>query len=39
MPCAGKGYTAVCWHGHALGFGKADGTILKNRYPKELRLK
>lgn len=39
IPCTGKGYTAVCWHGHALGFGKADGAILKNRYPKELRLK
>lgn len=33
-----KGYMAVKWKGYALGFGKADGTILKNHYPHDLRL-
>ena len=32
-----KGYTAVCVNGMPLGFGKASGGILKNKYPKGLR--
>lgn len=34
-----KGYLAVTWHGHVLGFGKSDGTCLKNKYPKEYRIR
>lgn len=33
-----RGYAAVSWHGHRLGFGKGDGSVLKNRYPKNLRI-
>ena len=32
-----KGYTAVCVNGMTLGFGKASGGRLKNKYPKGLR--
>ncbi len=34
-----RGWAAVCWHGHRIGFGKGDGSILKNRYPKNLRTR
>ncbi len=34
-----KGYYAICTHGHALGYAKSDGQILKNKYPKAFRLK
>ncbi len=33
-----KGWTAVCVAGVTVGFGKASGGKLKNRYPKGLRL-
>lgn len=33
-----KGWTAVCVDGIPVGFGKASGGKLKNRYPKGLRL-
>ena len=33
-----KGWTAVCVTGIPVGFGKASGGKLKNRYPKGLRL-
>ena len=33
-----KGYTAVCVEGITLGFGKASGGQLKNKYPKGLRI-
>ena len=33
-----KGWTAVCVEGIPVGFGKASGGKLKNRYPKGLRL-
>lgn len=33
-----KGWTLVCYKGHALGFGKASGGVLKNHYPKGLRI-
>ena len=39
LPAPGcKGYTAIGCDGHALGFGKGDGVLLKNHYPKNLRL-
>ncbi|MDY6282588.1 MAG: NOL1/NOP2/sun family putative RNA methylase [Erysipelotrichaceae bacterium] len=34
-----KGWAAVSWHGHRIGFDKGDGSILKNRYPKNLRTR
>ncbi len=33
-----RGYYAMCWQGHVLGFAKGDGTYLKNKLPKGLRL-
>lgn len=33
-----KGYTAVSVEGAVMGFGKASGGILKNKYPKGLRI-
>lgn len=33
-----KGYTAVTVDGVTLGFGKASGGTLKNKYPKGLRI-
>ncbi len=33
-----KGWCLVCWHGFPLGFGKGDGRIIKNHYPKGLRI-
>ena len=38
IPCTAKGWTAVCVAGIPVGFGKASGGKLKNRYPKGLRL-
>ena len=38
IPCSEKGCTAVCVAGVPVGFGKASGGKLKNRYPKGLRL-
>ncbi len=39
ISCDGKkGWTAVCVAGIPVGFGKASGGKLKNRYPKGLRL-
>lgn len=39
IPCDGKkGWTAVCVADIPVGFGKASGGKLKNRYPKGLRL-
>ncbi len=37
IDCSRKGYTAVCVNGVTVGFGKASGGRLKNRYPKGLR--
>ena len=34
-----KGYTAVTWKHHPLGFVKGDGMVLKNKYPKGLRIR
>ena len=33
-----RGYCAVAVEGHPLGFGKASGGALKNRFPKGLRM-
>lgn len=33
-----RGYHAMCWQGYVLGFSKGDGTYLKNKFPKGLRL-
>ena len=37
IDCPLQGYTAVSYHDFALGFGKAGGGKLKNKYPKGLR--
>lgn len=34
-----KGYAALAYHGHIIGYGKGDGTVIKNKYPKGLRCK
>ena len=34
-----SGWCVVCVNGYPLGWGKASGGILKNHYPKNLRLK
>ncbi len=39
IPCDAKGWTAVCVDGVCLGWGKASGGVLKNHFPKYLRLK
>lgn len=33
-----KGYTAILYHGVGIGFAKGDGRILKNKFPKGLRI-
>lgn len=38
VPCETKGYTGVSVSGVTLGFGKASGGMLKNKYPKGLRF-
>jgi len=37
LPCSKKGWTLICADGYSLGWGKADGNVLKNHYPKGLR--
>lgn len=32
-----KGYTALAWQSMVVGFGKGDGNVIKNKYPKGLR--
>lgn len=34
-----KGYVALAYQGVVVGFGKSDGTYIKNKYPKGLRLR
>lgn len=34
-----KGYVALKWHGHVIGFGKGDGNMIKNKYPKGLMVR
>lgn len=36
-PCE-KGYVSLSYKGHILGFGKSDGNMIKNKYPKGLRI-
>ncbi len=38
LPCTQKGWTAVLVDGYPLGWGKSSGSILKNHYPKGLRI-
>ena len=37
VPSAVKGWCLVCADGFSVGWGKGDGTVLKNHYPKGLR--
>lgn len=37
-PCE-KGYVSLTYKGYVLGFGKSDGSMIKNKYPKGLRVK
>ena len=37
VPSSVKGWCLVCADGFSLGWGKGDGSVLKNHYPKGLR--
>lgn len=37
LPCSVRGWCQVTVDGYGLGWGKGDGTVLKNHYPKGLR--
>ena len=37
LPCSAKGWHLVCVDGYSIGWGKGDGNLLKNHYPKGLR--
>ena len=37
LPCNTKGWTLVQVDGYSIGWGKSDGKVLKNHYPKGLR--
>lgn len=37
VPCTQKGWTLVQVDGYGIGWGKGDGRVLKNHYPKGLR--
>ena len=37
VPCEKKGWCLVQVDGYSIGWGKGDGTVLKNHYPKGLR--
>ena len=39
IPTDLKGWTLVTYDGYSLGFGKASNGVLKNHYPKGLRIK
>lgn len=39
LPCSENGWTAVLCGGLPLGWGKASGGVLKNHFPKKLRIK
>lgn len=39
LPCQNDGWRAVCVNGFPIGWGKASGGILKNHFPKYMRLK
>ena len=38
IPSDKSGWSCVCVNGYPLGWGKASGGMLKNHYPKYLRL-
>ena len=37
VPSENKGWCLVCADGYSIGWGKGDGRVLKNHYPKGLR--
>ena len=37
VPCTQRGWISVCADHYPIGWGKGDGTVLKNHYPKGLR--
>jgi NOL1/NOP2/fmu family ribosome biogenesis protein len=37
VPSTQKGWCLVTVDGYSIGWGKGDGTVLKNHYPKGLR--
>ena len=37
VPSAQKGWCLVCADDYSIGWGKGDGSVLKNHYPKGLR--
>ena len=37
VPSAQRGWTLVTAEGYSIGWGKGDGNVLKNHYPKGLR--
>ena len=39
LPCEKKGWCAAAYKGFVLGWGKSDGAMLKNHYPKGLRIR
>ena len=39
IPCNENGWCAVTYNGFVLGWGKADGSVIKNHYPKGLRIR
>ena len=39
LPCTEKGWCAAVYNGFVLGWGKADGAVMKNHYPKGLRIR
>ena len=39
IPCEMHGWCVVCVRGYGIGWGKCSGGLLKNHYPKGLRLK
>ena len=34
-----KGYVCLMYQGYPVGFGKSDGLVIKNKYPKGLRIR
>ena len=39
LPCEKRGWCAAVYNGFVIGWGKADGTVMKNHYPKGLRIR
>jgi len=37
LECNGRGWTLVRINSYSIGWGKCDGKVLKNHYPKGLR--